>query len=52
VAIRSRAAASDRSALRHLPGGERRRYGSYRSGVDPEYGWYTDRDHDGVVCET
>jgi hypothetical protein len=20
-------------------------------GVDPEYVWYTDRDHDGVVCE-
>ncbi|MCW2904192.1 MAG: hypothetical protein JWO67_6457 [Streptosporangiaceae bacterium] len=27
-------------------------YGPYRSGVDPEYDWYTDRDHDGVVCET
>jgi hypothetical protein len=26
-------------------------YGPYRSGVDPEYAWYTDRDHDGVVCE-
>ncbi|MFC0036804.1 excalibur calcium-binding domain-containing protein [Actinomadura rayongensis] len=26
-------------------------YGPYRQGVDPEYDWYTDRDHDGVVCE-
>jgi hypothetical protein len=26
-------------------------YGPYRSGVDPEYAWYQDRDHDGVVCE-
>jgi Excalibur calcium-binding domain/Protein of unknown function (DUF1524) len=26
-------------------------YGPYRSGVDPEYAWYTDRDQDGVVCE-
>jgi len=26
-------------------------YGPYRSGVDPEYGWYEDRDHDGIVCE-
>jgi hypothetical protein len=26
-------------------------YGPYRSGVDPEYDWYRDRDHDGVVCE-
>jgi hypothetical protein len=26
-------------------------YGPYRSGVDPEYSWYRDRDHDGVVCE-
>lgn len=23
----------------------------YRRGVDPEYRWYQDRDHDGVVCE-
>ncbi|MEO5876002.1 MAG: excalibur calcium-binding domain-containing protein, partial [Streptosporangiaceae bacterium] len=27
-------------------------YGNYRRGVDVEYGWYQDRDHDGVVCET
>jgi hypothetical protein len=27
-------------------------YGPYRRGSDPEYDWYTDRDHDGVVCET
>jgi hypothetical protein len=26
-------------------------HGPYRSGVDAEYGWYRDRDHDGVVCE-
>lgn len=26
-------------------------YGSYRRGVDEEYGWYQDRDNDGVVCE-
>jgi hypothetical protein len=26
-------------------------YGPYRTGVDPEYGWYTDRDGDGTVCE-
>ncbi|NYG06276.1 hypothetical protein BJ986_000763 [Phycicoccus badiiscoriae] len=26
-------------------------YGPYRRGVDPEYSWYQDRDHDGVVCE-
>ncbi len=26
-------------------------YGPYVAGRDPEYGWYTDRDHDGVVCE-
>jgi hypothetical protein len=26
-------------------------YGPYRSGVDPEYDWYRDRDKDGVVCE-
>ena len=26
-------------------------YGPYRSGADPEYDWYRDRDHDGVVCE-
>ncbi|MEO7130771.1 MAG: excalibur calcium-binding domain-containing protein [Dermatophilaceae bacterium] len=25
--------------------------GPYRSGVDPEYPWYRDADHDGVVCE-
>ena len=23
----------------------------YRRGVDPEYGWYQDRDGDGLVCE-
>jgi len=23
----------------------------YRRGVDPEYPWYQDRDHDGLVCE-
>jgi len=27
-------------------------YGPYRRGVDPEYAWYTDRDKDGVVCES
>jgi hypothetical protein len=26
-------------------------YGPYRRGIDPEYGWYQDRDMDGVVCE-
>jgi len=26
-------------------------YGPYRSGVDAEYDWYRDRDHDGLVCE-
>ncbi len=26
-------------------------YGPYYRGRDPEYSWYTDRDHDGVVCE-
>ena len=26
-------------------------FGPYRSGVDPEYGWYIDRDKDGLVCE-
>jgi hypothetical protein len=26
-------------------------YGPYVSGRDPEYAWYQDRDHDGVVCE-
>jgi hypothetical protein len=26
-------------------------YGPYVKGKDPEYGWYEDRDHDGVVCE-
>jgi hypothetical protein len=26
-------------------------YGPYRAGIDPEYGWYTDADHDGIVCE-
>ncbi|WP_327092936.1 excalibur calcium-binding domain-containing protein [Nonomuraea sp. NBC_01738] len=26
-------------------------YGPYRRGVDPEYGWYQDRDGDGLVCE-
>lgn len=26
-------------------------YGNYREGVDPEYDWYQDRDHDGIVCE-
>ncbi|MGG5260252.1 GmrSD restriction endonuclease domain-containing protein [Phycicoccus avicenniae] len=26
-------------------------YGPYRSGSDPEYAWYRDRDGDGVVCE-
>lgn len=27
-------------------------YGPYRRGRDPEYGWYTDADGDGLVCET
>ncbi|MEV0633276.1 excalibur calcium-binding domain-containing protein [Nonomuraea wenchangensis] len=26
-------------------------HGSYRLGVDEEYGWYQNRDGDGVVCE-
>jgi hypothetical protein len=26
-------------------------YGPYRAGRDPEYDWYQDRDHDGLVCE-
>lgn len=26
-------------------------YGPYRSGVDAEYDWYQDRDHDGLACE-
>jgi hypothetical protein len=26
-------------------------YGPYRRGVDPEYAWYQDRDHDGLACE-
>jgi hypothetical protein len=26
-------------------------YGPYVKGRDPEYAWYEDRDHDGVVCE-
>ena len=26
-------------------------YGPYVSGKDPEYDWYQDRDHDGIVCE-
>ena len=26
-------------------------YGPYYQGQDPEYGWYDDRDGDGIVCE-
>lgn len=26
-------------------------YGPYYAGSDPEYYWYEDRDHDGIVCE-
>jgi uncharacterized membrane protein YhaH (DUF805 family) len=26
-------------------------FGNYRSGIDEEYGWYQDRDKDGIVCE-
>ncbi len=26
-------------------------YGPYTEGVDPEYGWYRDADHDGIDCE-
>jgi hypothetical protein len=26
-------------------------YGPYYQGKDPEYAWYTDSDHDGIVCE-
>ena len=26
-------------------------FGNYRRGTDTEYGWYEDRDGDGVVCE-
>ncbi|WP_131737092.1 excalibur calcium-binding domain-containing protein [Actinomadura roseirufa] len=25
--------------------------GPYTRGIDPEYNWYIDRDHDGSVCE-
>lgn len=28
-----------------------RGYGPYFSGFDTEYGWYIDRDSDGIVCE-
>jgi len=28
-----------------------RGYGPYYNGIDPEYGWYRDADHDGIVCE-
>jgi hypothetical protein len=27
------------------------KYGPYTSGKNSEYGWYDDRNHDGVVCE-
>ncbi len=30
---------------------KRHGYGPYYAGADPEYSWYMDRDHDGVVCE-
>jgi len=26
-------------------------YGPYYQGRDPEYAWYSDNDHDGIVCE-
>ena len=26
-------------------------YGPYYQGTDPEYSWYRDADHDGIVCE-
>lgn len=26
-------------------------FGPYYQGKDPEYGWYQDRDNDGIVCE-
>ncbi|HEY0118490.1 MAG TPA: excalibur calcium-binding domain-containing protein [Cellulomonas sp.] len=26
-------------------------YGPYTKGVDPEYAWYKDADHDGIDCE-
>ncbi|GAA2155365.1 excalibur calcium-binding domain-containing protein [Actinomadura napierensis] len=26
-------------------------YGPYYRGIDPEYNWYIDRDHDGIDCE-
>ena len=26
-------------------------YGPYVQGVDPEYDWYRDSDHDGTTCE-
>ncbi|MFW6600053.1 excalibur calcium-binding domain-containing protein [Propionibacteriaceae bacterium Y2011] len=29
----------------------RQGYGPYIQGKDPEYGWYRDRDKDGIVCE-
>ena len=28
-----------------------RGYGPYHQGADPEYSWYRDADHDGIVCE-
>jgi len=27
-------------------------YGPYYRGADPEYDWYEDADHDGIVCES
>nr|BFE88464.1 hypothetical protein GCM10020093_110650 [Planobispora longispora] len=27
-------------------------YGPYHRGVHEEYAWYTDRDRDGVACDT
>ena len=38
-------------AVRDVPAANEAGYGPYRSGVDAEYDWYRDRDHDGVVCE-
>jgi hypothetical protein len=46
------AATSDRSAFRHLPGGERRRVRPVPAWGRSRVRWYTDRDHDGLVCET
>ena len=44
-------AIDDRPAVPDLQGGERGRLRPVRRGKDPEYDWYRDNDHDGIVCE-